>query len=119
MGDITNESVRKQLVDETVAKFGKLDILVNNAGQGVIGSASCGDLAVFDKVFDLNVRRLASIFIDPIRKVRILIYFTNLIDCDCSVVHLTSLAIPHLKKTHGSIVNLGSVAGMQAVRFLL
>ncbi|MBR1414215.1 MAG: SDR family oxidoreductase [Bacilli bacterium] len=31
-GDITNKSFCKQIVDETINKFGKIDILVNNAG---------------------------------------------------------------------------------------
>jgi NAD(P)-dependent dehydrogenase (short-subunit alcohol dehydrogenase family) len=30
--DVSSETDRKRLVDETIARFGRLDLLVNNAG---------------------------------------------------------------------------------------
>ena len=93
IGDLLDDSLPRRLVDETVAKFGRLDILVNNAG----GSTPKGTLASenlldeFDAVFKLNVR---------------------------SVVELTQRAVPHLEKTKGNIINISSAASIQPVSFI-
>ena len=90
LGDLMDDSLPRRLIDQTVAKFGRLDILVNNAG----GSSLKGNLASdtlleeFDWVFKLNLR---------------------------SVVELTQLAVPHLEKTKGNIVNISSIASLKPV----
>lgn len=61
---------------------------MNNAGIQVGGSILNTSLADYDKQMDINVR---------------------------SVYHLTMLAIPHLIKTQGNIVNVSSCAGLRAV----
>lgn len=82
--DVNVEKDRKKIIDETVKKFGKIDVLVNNAGVGENGDINTTTLDQFDNVMNTNVR---------------------------SVFHLTQLAVPHLIKTQGNIVNISSVAG--------
>ncbi|XP_006813822.1 3-oxoacyl-[acyl-carrier-protein] reductase FabG-like [Saccoglossus kowalevskii] len=86
-GDITSNEVVKNLVDSTVNHYGKLDILVNNAGIIELGTIETTTLEQFDKMMDINVR---------------------------SVFNLTSLSVPHLIKSQGSIVNVSSVNGIRA-----
>lgn len=85
VADVTKNA--KRIIDETIKHFGKLDVLVNNAGIFKLDSASSVDLEGFDKLFAVNVR---------------------------AVVELTKLAIPHLEKTKGNIVNISSITGIQA-----
>jgi len=89
-GEITDPKVRKQLIETALAKFGHIDILINNAGICPIHTIADGtaNLQMFDKIFDVNVR---------------------------AVIDLTNLAIPHLLKTKGAIVNISSVGGVNPV----
>lgn len=82
--DLNIEADRVKIIDQTVAKFGKLDVLVNNAGLGEAGDILTTTLDQYDKVMNTNVR---------------------------SVFHLTQLATPHLIESKGNIVNVSSVAG--------
>ncbi|XP_059047944.1 3-oxoacyl-[acyl-carrier-protein] reductase FabG-like [Achroia grisella] len=85
--DVANDEDAKRIIKETVDRFGKLDILVNNAGIGAYGTILNGEiLKTYDDVMAVNVR---------------------------AVVHLTSLAAPHLVKTKGNIVNVSSAAGFK------
>jgi NAD(P)-dependent dehydrogenase (short-subunit alcohol dehydrogenase family) len=84
IGDLTSEQDVKRMVDRTVEKFGRLDILVNNAGVLEFGSIETTSLEQYDRVMNVNVR---------------------------AIYHLTMLAVPHLVKTQGSIVNVSSVNG--------
>ncbi|XP_026314618.1 uncharacterized protein LOC113226270 [Hyposmocoma kahamanoa] len=80
--DVTTDA--KKIIDETVNKFGKIDILVNNAGFGKYGSLSDGKfLEAYDTIMRTNMR---------------------------AVAELTMLAVPHLTKTKGNIINISSVA---------
>jgi len=88
MGDINNEQVRQKMINDTIKEFGQLDILVNNAGISMRGTVSEMPMDVFDKVFNVNVR---------------------------SLVALTQLAIPHLSKSNGNIVNISSGAAVKAL----
>jgi len=85
--DLSNDKDLKRLIDTTIQEFGRLDILVNNAGRGDL-SYMCDPniVELYDKVMDLNVR---------------------------SIVYLTSLAIPYLEKTKGTIINISSIAAMK------
>lgn len=81
------ESDNQSFIDKTIERFGKLDVLINNAGEGRDGSIETATLADIDFAWNTNTR---------------------------SVFHLTSLAVPHLIKTKGNVVNVSSVAGLRS-----
>ncbi len=54
--DVSKETDVKRLVDETVAKFGRLDVAFNNAGLDWPGGITEVTEADYRKVFDINVR---------------------------------------------------------------
>ena len=86
--DVTDEASAERLVSETIAAFGRLDILVNNAG-GNSFSVPVASMRTsgWSKTMALNVD---------------------------STVRLIQQALPHLAESgHGSIVNVGSVAGLR------
>lgn len=90
--DISKKSEALGLLDETIAKFGKLDILVNNAGWTTpVPHHDLDGLTdeIFMKTFEVNV------------------YGTWF---------LSKAAIPYLKQSDdGNIVNITSVAGVRQV----
>ena len=87
IGDMEDEMHVRKLVQETVARYGKLDILVNNAGSLDLGSVESPEIMKqYDRSFSVNVR---------------------------PVLLLTSLAVPYLEKTKGNIVNVSSIAGLR------
>ena len=86
MGDLTNDEEVETLINQTVDRFGRLDILVNNAGAGYMATISAPNfMTSFDKNHNLNLRAPAL---------------------------LNHLAIPHLKKTNGTIIHTSSIASM-------
>ncbi|KAG8038760.1 hypothetical protein G9C98_000315 [Cotesia typhae] len=86
-GELTNEDDTKNILESTINHFGKLDILINNAGTIERGGIENTSLDQYDRVFNLNVR---------------------------SMYQLTMLAVPHLIKTKGNIVNVSSVNGLRS-----
>lgn len=86
VADITKDCQR--IIDQTIDHFGCLDVLVNNAGINVEETVMDAKMEKFDQVFNTNVR---------------------------SVIELTKLAVPHLEKTKGNIVNVSSICGMVPV----
>lgn len=81
--DITEDA--EHIIDETIDHFGKLDVLINSAGMVVPAGVTKLNMQTYDRTMDTNVR---------------------------SVVVLVQLAIPHLEKTKGNIVNVSSIAGL-------
>jgi meso-butanediol dehydrogenase/(S,S)-butanediol dehydrogenase/diacetyl reductase len=84
-GDISDESYVARLVDDTVAKFGRVDVLVNNAGVAAFGPILESTTEQWRKVMSIDVDG---------------VYFA------------TRAALPHLLKAKGSIVNVSSVSGL-------
>jgi len=86
-GDLTKRGEAKRVVNEAAAALGGLDVLINNAG-GIGERRPIADVddALFDLVYDLNVR---------------------------SVIGASQAAIPHFEKRGGgNIINVGSIAGI-------
>ena len=55
--DVTDEAAVKTLVDQTIARFGKVDIALLNAGiEGHVGLLTEYPADAFDKVIAVNVR---------------------------------------------------------------
>jgi len=86
--DVSQIKLCAPTVDTVLGEFGKLDILVNNAGQSINKPMSQSTIEDFDLLFNTNVRGLFA---------------------------QTQAAIPELKKTHGNIINIGSVLGMRGM----
>ncbi len=86
-GDLSKRGEARRVVEEAAAKLGGLDILINNAGGlGERRPIADVDDALFDFVYDLNVR---------------------------SVIGATQAAMPHFEKRGGgNIINVGSIAGI-------
>lgn len=84
--DVTSEDDWKNVIDQTVKKFGKLDILVNNAG--ITFAKPISDLTVDDYMKIVKVNQV-SVFLGM------------------------KYASAEMKKNgHGSIVNISSIAGL-------
>ena len=88
VGEITDENVQRNLINKTVQKFGKIDILVNNAGiQKKLGEEQ-RSMKNLDYVLNVNLK---------------------------APIAIIELAIPHLEKTKGNIINVSSVAGQKTI----
>ena len=57
--DVTDESVFKKVIDDTVAEYGRLDYLFNVAGVAVVGETYDLNINHWTKVFDVNLNGLA------------------------------------------------------------
>lgn len=85
--DVADGAALGNFVDAAAAHFGRLDVLVNNAGQGAFGHV--------DELTPETWHRIMSVNVD-------------------SVFFASRTAIPHLRRSGGNIVNLGSISGMFA-----
>jgi L-fucose dehydrogenase len=83
--DVTVENDIKAMIAKTIETFGKLDILVNNAGYHISKNVEETSEEEWRFIQDTNLR---STFL-------------------CS-----KYAIPHLRKTKGSIINISSMVGL-------
>lgn len=86
--DVSTIEGAQQLIDQAIERFGKIDILINNVGVSSRGKVSDLNPEVFKTVFESNV------------------YGT---------VFPTIPAIPHIRKTKGSIVFISSLAGIRGL----
>ncbi|HUG54924.1 MAG TPA: SDR family oxidoreductase, partial [Vicinamibacteria bacterium] len=87
--DVTSVEDCRRLIERTAEAFGAVDVLVNNAGAGM--------LARFDETTDLTTY-------ERLMKVNYL-----------GSVYPTYFALPHLKRSRGQIVVMGSLAGLTGV----
>jgi NAD(P)-dependent dehydrogenase (short-subunit alcohol dehydrogenase family) len=84
---VGDEDQLKQLVSQTVERYGGIDILINNAAiNPVFGPLAEADANVFDKIMNVNVR---------------------------ACLLLGNLCYPHLKRNGGSVINISSVEGLK------
>ena len=70
-GDITWESVRQELLEQTLERYGRIDVLVNNAGVGMYAPVSSMLLESFRLLFEVNVMaalRLTQLVIPIMRR---------------------------------------------------
>jgi len=84
--DVSKPGEFRTFIDQVAAKYGRIDCLVNNAGYHP-PHKPIGDFSVDDFVSLLN---------------------TNLV----SVFAGCKYALPHLRKTKGTIINMGSLVGL-------
>ncbi len=85
VGDLRDLRVLEETVERTVRRFGRLDVLSNNAGVQRYGTLETTTDQIWDEVYDINLK---------------------------SIFRLSRLAVPHLRKTRGAIVNMASVQGL-------
>lgn len=80
---------KRASIEAVAAQLERLDILVNNAGIAHVGDITRVEEEDFDRLMEVNVK---------------------------SVYLVTRVLLPQLLKSRGSIVNIGSVAGLVGVK---
>ena len=88
VADVSIAADMQRLMDETVARFGRIDILINNAGISMRSMFVDADPEVLRKLMDINYM---------------------------GTVYATRYALPHILKTKGSIVGISSIAGYRGL----
>jgi dehydrogenase/reductase SDR family member 7B len=88
VSDVSIEADNADVVNKTIEKYGKIDVLINNAGISMRSMFEDCDIEVIKKVMDINF------------------YGT---------VYATKYALPHIKKTKGSLVGVSSIAGYRGL----
>jgi len=83
--DLTREEEVKNLIGRSLQHFGRLDVLCNNAGVQKLSPIEEMNVVVWDEVMAVNTR-------GPFLCIK--------------------YALPHLKKTKGSILNVSSIGGL-------
>ena len=78
-------------MNQTVQHFGRLDVLVNNVGQSARGVLLETTPEDFERLMEINF---------------------------LSVVRCTRAAAPHLIRSRGHLVNIGSLSGKSASRYV-
>ena len=80
--DIADPEAPQRIVNAAITAFGKIDGLVNNAAWIIRSNIHTTDVALFDRTMAINVRA-------PFLMIK--------------------AALPHLIKTRGSVINIGSI----------
>ena len=88
-GDVSEVKSTEQIVSETIDKYGQLDIVVNNAGIVIPGRVDNTSPEDWDRTMAVNVR---------------------------GVYLLSKFAIPHLRKTQGTIINVASAVALMGAK---
>ena len=84
--DIRDAVAAAELVAQVVERCGRVDLLVNNAGGSPYAEAATASARFTERVVALNL---------------------------LAPIQLSQLALPHLRQTHGSIVNIASVSAQR------
>jgi NAD(P)-dependent dehydrogenase (short-subunit alcohol dehydrogenase family) len=84
IADLSDENQTERCIAEAVEMMGGLDVLVNAAGILKSGRIEDTTIELWDEMMNINLR---------------------------SIFHLMKLAVPHLERTKGNIVNVSSVTG--------
>jgi NAD(P)-dependent dehydrogenase (short-subunit alcohol dehydrogenase family) len=82
--DLADPAAPARLVNAAVTAFGGIDCIVNNAAWIVRSNIETTDAALFDRAMAINVR---------------------------APMLLVKAALPHLKKSSGCVLNIGSING--------
>lgn len=85
--DVRDEQNVEAAVKAVVAEFGRLDVLVNNAGYFETAKFEALTAAQWDNIFAINAR---------------------------GPFLVSRAAVPHLRRTRGHIINIGSLGGLEA-----
>ncbi|UYO92471.1 SDR family NAD(P)-dependent oxidoreductase [Pollutimonas sp. M17] len=91
VADAGNPSDAARTIEELIHRHGRLDVLINNAGAGAILPLSQASFAQINEIFSVNV------------------FGPSL---------LTTAALPYLKRSGGSIINVTSTFGHKAAEAL-
>jgi len=86
--DVSKEEDCKNLIEQTVKKFGTIDILINNAGISMRALFKDIELDVIKKLMDVNF---------------------------WGTVYCSKYALPYLIENNGSLVGVSSIAGFQGL----
>jgi NAD(P)-dependent dehydrogenase (short-subunit alcohol dehydrogenase family) len=86
--DVTDAEQCRRAVDEAVAHFGRLDVLVCSAGLSMRAYFDGSDLAALDRVVRVNF---------------------------LGTLYMTHHALPHIKRTRGSLIALSSLTGLRGI----
>ena len=89
--DVTQQDQVEALIAQTVSRHGQLDLLVNCAGKSDRGEAAAVSAEQFRDFLEVNF---------------------------LSAVRATKAALPHLLKSRGHVVHIGSLAAKTASRYL-
>ena len=88
--DATSFDAQKEVVEKTVAHYGRLDVAFANAGIGLNAAGTeNGDPQEWDKLIDINVKAL---------------------------LWTANLTLPHLRETEGHFIMTASAAGRRAIK---
>jgi NAD(P)-dependent dehydrogenase (short-subunit alcohol dehydrogenase family) len=88
-GDVSKLEDAKRIIDKAISAYGRIDILFNNAGIVIAGRVDNTSVEDWDKTMAVNVR---------------------------GIYLLSKYAVPHLKKTSGTIVNTASSVAIKGVK---
>lgn len=86
--DVSKESDCKNLIDKTIAAYGKIDILINNAGISMRALFEDTELSVIKQLMDINF---------------------------WGTVYCSKFALPYVLKSKGSVVGVSSIAGYKGL----
>lgn len=91
VADVTRQQDVNRLVEAAVDQFGRVDLLINGAGRSMRGAIAETTVEDFRELLEINF---------------------------LAAVRCTRTALPHLRRTRGHIVHIGSLAAKVAARWL-